>query len=167
MEHYGRPQWTQAFISTSRGTSSGADMAKGLKLQRERSWDLGFQLCLTCRERWLYPSTLPSTSPTGTKRSLFWHCTKTADWSTSTSEFNFEFSYYCKSTLIYRTPPKVLRVGSPSLQMCMYTAQEARLLKRLQMAVSHSSNTILQWWSPCIRGITLSVTCCWWLAHAH
>lgn len=44
--------------------------------------------------------------------SLFWHRTKTADWSTSTSEFNFEHEHACiiyyKSTLIYRTPPKVI-----------------------------------------------------------
>ena len=49
----------------------------------------------------------------------------------------------------------------------MYTciAQEARSSRRLQVAVSHSSNIILPWWSPCIRGITLWVTYCWWLAH--
>ena len=71
MEHYWRTQWTQAFkafTTTSRGTLSVADMAKGLK--EERSWDPGFQLSLTCRERSLYLLTLPSTSLAGTKQCL-------------------------------------------------------------------------------------------------
>ena len=62
MEHYRRPQWTQAFTTTSRGTSSVADMAKGFKFQRRRFWDLkhlGFQLCLIYQERSLCLSTLP------------------------------------------------------------------------------------------------------------
>ena len=111
-EHYRRPQWTQAFTTTSHGTSSAADMAKGLKLQRERSWDLrhsGFQLCLTCQERSLCPSTLPSTSFAGTKRSL---CSGIVPRQLTGVQVQVSLilssHIYCKYTLIYRIPPKVI-----------------------------------------------------------